>query len=62
MEFNLYVQPSPLSLSARSQTKEWSMSFISLMDAPERATTGVLDPGLPAAESVAQVRVLKKHF
>lgn len=37
------------------------MNFISLTDAPERATTGVLDPGLSAAESVDQVRVSEKH-
>lgn len=35
------------------------MSFTFLMGAPERATTGVLDRGLPAAKSVDQVR--KKH-
>lgn len=28
------------------------------MDAPERATTGVLGPGLPVVENVVQVRVL----
>lgn len=37
------------------------MNFIFPMDAPERATTGALDPGLPAAESVDQVRVSEKH-
>jgi len=61
MEFHLYVQPSPLSWSARSQIKEWSLSIIFSMDAPDRATTGVLDPGLPAAESVDQVRVSDKQ-
>lgn len=53
--------PVPLSWSARSQTREWSMNFIFPTDAPERDTTGVLDPGLPAAESVDQVRVSKKN-
>lgn len=28
------------------------------MDAPERATTGVLGPGLPVVENVVQVSVL----
>ena len=36
------------------------MNFISLMDNPDRDTTGVLDPGLPAAKSADQVRVLKR--
>ena len=58
LKLNLSVHPSPLSWSARSPTRECSMSFISLMDAPERATTGVMDRGLPAAGSVDQVRVL----
>lgn len=33
------------------------MNITFLMDAPEKATIGALDPGLPAAESVDQVRV-----
>lgn len=38
------------------------MNFIFLMDAPETATTGVLDHGLPAAESVDQVSLSEKHL
>lgn len=37
------------------------MNTTSLMDAPEPATTGVMDPGLPAAESVDQVRVTEEQ-
>lgn len=38
------------------------MNSTSHMDAPERATTGVLGPGLPVVESVVQVRVLTRHI
>lgn len=55
-DHNLYLQPCPLSWSARSKTKAWSMNFTFLLGAPERATTGVLAHGPPAAESVDQVR------
>lgn len=37
------------------------MIFTSHMDAPERATTGVLGPGLPVVENVVQVGVLKRQ-
>lgn len=35
----------------------WNMSTTSQTDAPERATTGALGPGRPAAKSVDQVRL-----
>lgn len=38
------------------------MNFTSHMDAPERATTGVLGPGLPVVENVVQVRVLASQY
>ena len=38
------------------------MSFTFPMDAPGRATTGVMDPGLLAAKSVDQVKSLMLFF
>lgn len=37
------------------------MNFTSHADAPGRATTGVLGPGLPVVESVVPVRLLTRQ-